>query len=141
MGRATRKMGLTVSGATVTSWGARILLAVRGIAAATAMVALGFCLLLSATAQPVAASILETATLAEVERWVMKGGAGKWNYLRTGLWGPRIDKARKCLWKASKPEYEPHTMYVPKGNLKYPLRDEGPFGFFKGLLGQRKLVP
>ncbi len=64
-------------------------------------------------------------------RWVMKGGATRSNYVRSGAWGPQWPPLR-----TSSTSFENSiTGQVPASRLQWPSGGE----FFKGFVGQRRL--
>ena len=67
-------------------------------------------------------------------RWVIKGDATFFNYLKTGLWGPRVDNgkiSRGVLFK----DAPSITGYVRADQVKWP---EG-WNSLRGLFGQRQI--
>ncbi len=77
------------------------------------------------------ASVGITADLA-AGRWVMKGGATRWNYIKTGLWGPQYEK-RVGFYMSKVPFNNSITGNVSSTSLQWPEGWEA----IKGFLGQR----
>lgn len=65
-------------------------------------------------------------------RWVMTGGATRWNYIKTGLWGPQYEKGIG-FYKTTVPFSNSITGQVSSASLQWPRGWEA----VKGVLGQR----
>ncbi|BCU76868.1 RHS repeat-associated core domain-containing protein [Luteolibacter sp. LG18] len=68
-------------------------------------------------------------------RWVMVGGPTRWNFIKTGLWGPKVTVAPLTYERAAVPLANSITEAVPASRLAWPPGWEK----FKGALGQRVL--
>ena len=68
-------------------------------------------------------------------RWVMKGEANLFNYLKTFLWGPRYDRGIGVSRGVRYRDAPSITGYVRADQLKWP---EG-MDSFRGLFGQRQI--
>lgn len=73
-------------------------------------------------------------------RWVMKGDATKWNFAKTGLWGPKTSKQFPFVKKSNVPFKNSVTDDVPTSNVVPPkTTPKEPFAVIKRLWGQSKL--
>ena len=72
-------------------------------------------------------------------RWVMKGEATLWNYIKTGFWGPQIDIAGGQITVSLPvvPIANSVTGEVETSSLMWPRGWE----WIKGFLGQRVISP
>ncbi|GLS26533.1 RHS repeat-associated core domain-containing protein [Marinibactrum halimedae] len=77
----------------------------------------------------------QTADLA-AGRWVMVGGATRWNYARTFLWGPQ-SRGGQIIWRgySRNPFSNSITGTVPRSSVGWPTGRN----FFRGFFGQRQL--
>ena len=66
-------------------------------------------------------------------RWVMLGKPTLWNFIKTGLWGPKATLLPPKLTRSNVPFTNSITGQVPKSSLQWPSGWE----FIKGILGQR----
>lgn len=70
-------------------------------------------------------------------RWVQLGEATKWNFLKTGLPGPKVTVVPPSYAPSKVPFSNSITDQVPASSLQWPSGWE----FFKGVLGQRQIKP
>ncbi|MBD9582761.1 RHS repeat protein [Delftia sp. DLF01] len=67
-------------------------------------------------------------------RWVMQGGPTSWNYIRTGVWGPRFTPGQGLSW----PSYPLTNSVTGTATVSWPT---GLANFWRGIFGQRQIVP
>lgn len=66
-------------------------------------------------------------------RWVMQGGPSVWNYIRTGVWGPRFTPGQGFSW----PTYPISNSITGTATVGWP---SGIANFWRGLFGQRQII-
>ncbi len=65
------------------------------------------------------------------ERWVVKGEATKWDFFKTGLWGPKAPKQSPFI-KGSGLPFKPITGDVPTDKIAPPkISLKEPFALIK----------
>ncbi|GKT26103.1 RHS repeat-associated core domain-containing protein [Acidovorax sp. SUPP3334] len=67
-------------------------------------------------------------------RWVMQGGPNTWNYIRTGVWGPRFTFDKGLSW----PVYPISNSVTGTATVSWPV---GIANFWRGIFGQRQIIP
>lgn len=67
-------------------------------------------------------------------RWVMQGGPSTWNYIRTGVWGPRFTQGQGFSWQS----YPISNSVTGTATVGWP---SGVANFWRGIFGQRQVIP
>lgn len=81
------------------------------------------------------AGVGQTADLA-AGRWVMVGGATRWNYFKTMLWGPQVRGGQLILrGYRQNPFSNSITGTLPRSQVKWPAGAEK----WRGIFGQRQI--
>ena len=66
-------------------------------------------------------------------RWVIQGGPSTWNYIRTGVWGPRYTLGEGFSWQA----YPISNSVTGTATVGWP---SGIANFWRGIFGQRQVI-